>query len=43
MLNLTIEAASACPANAGVFGIRPSYQLSEESKVTGIISDNLKL
>jgi hypothetical protein len=36
MLNLTIEAAS-------VFGIRPSYQLSEESKVTGIISDNLKL
>ncbi|SFT50417.1 hypothetical protein SAMN04489724_1038 [Algoriphagus locisalis] len=40
MLNLRIEAASACPANAGVFGHRSSDQIGEESKVTGIIADN---
>ncbi|WP_339866947.1 hypothetical protein [uncultured Algoriphagus sp.] len=40
MLNLRIEATSACPATAGVFGHRSSDQISKEPKVTDIIADN---
>ena len=40
MLNLRIEATSACPATTGVFGHRSSDQISKESKVTDIIADN---
>ncbi|SFU10482.1 hypothetical protein SAMN04489724_4008 [Algoriphagus locisalis] len=37
MLNFRIEAISACPANAGVFGHRSSDRGSKEILVTGII------
>jgi len=40
MVNSSIEAALACPANAGVTRHRSSSLSSKEDKVTGMIADN---
>lgn len=40
MLNLKIEATSACSVSTGVFGHWSSSLINKESKLTGIIADN---